>query len=111
MTDEATENQDAARRDGSRLSEGLGPLLKPHTYIWPEQDGRHEVCYSPSGPGQHYPVWTEAQVREMLAAQRERMADGLPARTVQRIKDLCAALDLDYVAFAWKVQREAARRA
>ena len=25
MTNEATENQDATRRDGSRLSEGLGP--------------------------------------------------------------------------------------
>lgn len=43
-----------------------------------------------------------------VARERERLADPLPAAVVKKIKDECSALGLDYVAFAWRIQKRLA---
>lgn len=41
--------------------------------------------------------------------QADACANPLPAVTVQRIWDECRSLEMDRVAFAWRVQRECSR--
>lgn len=40
--------------------------LKPKAYshIYPEEDNRHDICYTPAGPGNHQPVFTQDQLYE-----------------------------------------------
>jgi hypothetical protein len=64
MTTDATENHDAARRDGSALSEGLGPLPEPDMTL---------PSVAPDSPdGAHF--YRASTVRRLLDGERERCA-------------------------------------
>lgn len=63
MTTESTSADDATRRDGSRLSEGLGPLPEPDLTM---------PSLTPDSPeGAHY--YRASTVRALLAAERARI--------------------------------------
>lgn len=79
-------------------------------YMYDAQGNYHYDGYIWGDAADAFRAW-RAGAEWKAVDVRERMADPLPARTVQRLQDECSALNLDTVAFAWRVQKTAARRA